>query len=106
MICSLDLLSIYLGLELASLGIYVIASSRRGSAYSTEAGLKYYRRGSRASALLLYGLSLLYASIGTLNLQEAGIIVYSYTYDYISMFSFILIVITLLFKLGVVPFHR
>ncbi len=72
MVSSADLITLYMGLELQSLALYVIASIRRDSAKSSEAGLKYFVLGALSSGLLLYGASLVYGYAGTT--QFAGIL--------------------------------
>ena len=71
MVSSGSLLTLYMGLELQSLALYVIAAFRRDSAKSTEAGLKYFVLGALSSGLLLYGASLVYGFAGTV--EFAGI---------------------------------
>ena len=65
MVSAGDLMALYMGLELQSLALYVVASLRRDSARSTEAGLKYFVLGALSSGLLLYGASLVYGYAGT-----------------------------------------
>jgi len=65
MVSAGDLMALYLGLELQSLALYVVAAMRRDSVRSTEAGLKYFVLGSLSSGLLLYGASLVYGYAGT-----------------------------------------
>ena len=65
MVSAGDLLTLYMGLELQSLSLYVVASLRRDSVRSTEAGLKYFVLGALSSGLLLYGASLTYGYAGT-----------------------------------------
>jgi NADH-quinone oxidoreductase subunit N len=65
MVSAGDLIALYMGLELQSLALYVIAALRRDSARSTEAGLKYFILGALSSGLLLYGASLTYGYAGT-----------------------------------------
>jgi NADH-quinone oxidoreductase subunit N len=72
MVSAGDLIALYMGLELQSLALYVVASLRRDSAKSTEAGLKYFILGALSSGLLLYGASLVYGFAGTT--QFSGII--------------------------------
>src|SRR4029079_896908 len=62
-----DLIMLYLGLELMSLALYVVAASNRDNAKSTEAGLKYFVLGARSSGMLLYGASLIYGFTGTVS---------------------------------------
>ncbi len=65
MVSSGDLMALYMGLELQSLALYVVAAMRRDSVKSTEAGLKYFILGALSSGLLLYGASLVYGYSGT-----------------------------------------
>ena len=65
MVSAGDLMALYMGLELQSLALYVVASLRRDSVKSTEAGLKYFVLGALSSGLLLYGASLVYGYAGT-----------------------------------------
>src|SRR5689334_7005152 len=67
LISASDLIALYLGLELMSLPLYVIAASNRENAKSTEAGLKYFVLGALSSGMLLYGASLIYGFTGTIN---------------------------------------
>ena len=62
-----DLIALYLGLELMSLALYVVAASNRDNVRSTEAGLKYFVLGALSSGMLLYGASLIYGFTGTVN---------------------------------------
>ena len=67
---SLDLLSVYLSLELITLSFYILATFQRSSAFSTEAGLKYFLLGAISSSLLLFGISFIYGFSGTTNLSH------------------------------------
>ena len=67
LISAADLIALYLGLELMSLPLYVVAASHRNSLRSTEAGLKYFVLGALSSGMLLYGASLVYGFTGTVN---------------------------------------
>jgi NADH-quinone oxidoreductase subunit N len=62
-----DLIALYLGLELMSLALYVVAASNRDNVRSTEAGLKYFVLGALSSGMLLYGASLIYGFTGTVS---------------------------------------
>src|SRR6478752_9358124 len=62
-----DLIMLYLGLELMSLALYVVAASNRDNAKSTEAGLKYFVLGALSSGMLLYGASMIYGFTGTVS---------------------------------------
>ena len=65
LISASDLIALYLGLELMSLPLYVVAASNRDNVRSTEAGLKYFVLGALSSGMLLYGASLIYGFTGT-----------------------------------------
>ncbi|MCH2548397.1 MAG: NADH-quinone oxidoreductase subunit N, partial [Alphaproteobacteria bacterium] len=74
MVSSGSLLTIYMGLELMSLPLYVLASIQRDSLRSTEAGLKYFVLGSLASGMMLFGMSLIYGFSGTISLDAMAMI--------------------------------
>lgn len=104
MVSAGDLMALYLGLELMSLALYVIASFRRDSVKSTEAGLKYFVLGSLSSGLLLYGASLTYGFTGTTSF--AGIIsVVQNEVPVGALFGLVFIMTGLAFKVSAVPFH-
>ena len=65
-----DFITAYLAIELQSLAFYVMASFKRNSSFSVEAGLKYFILGSFSSAILLFGISLLYCATGSLNFED------------------------------------
>ena len=69
MVSSNNLISIYLGLELQSLSLYILATINKNSLKSSEAGLKYFVLGSLSSGILLYGCSLIYGFTGNLNYE-------------------------------------
>lgn len=105
MVSSGDLMTLYMGLELQSLCLYVIAALRRDSVRSTEAGLKYFVLGALASGLLLYGASLTYGYAGTT--LYSGIIVAAGD-DQIGiglLFGLVFVVAGLAFKVSAAPFH-
>lgn len=105
MVSAGDLMSLYMGLELQSLALYVIASLRRDSIKSTEAGLKYFVLGALSSGLLLYGASLVYGYAGTT--QFAGIITVAQSGDVSIglLFGIVFLMSGLAFKVSAVPFH-
>ncbi|MDB5376524.1 MAG: NADH-quinone oxidoreductase subunit [Rubritepida sp.] len=106
MISANDLMSLYLGLELLSLPLYVLAAFDRDNPRSAEAGLKYFVLGALASGMLLYGASLVYGFAGTTNFDRladalsaeagisAGVIV-----------GIVFVIAALAFKIAAVPFH-
>ena len=73
MISSNDLMSFYLGLELQSLALYILASIDRDNLKSNEAGIKYFVLSALSSGLLLYGCSLLYGFTGSTNFEEINL---------------------------------
>ncbi|MCU0655460.1 MAG: NADH-quinone oxidoreductase subunit N [Polyangiaceae bacterium] len=102
-----DLLSLFLGLETMSLGVYALTGFRRGSTRSTEAALKYFLLGSFAAALLLYGGALLYGATGHTDLVGIG---KALAADQglpwpMVIFGFAMILVGLAFKVSAVPFH-
>ncbi len=107
MISANDLISLYVGLELQSLALYVIAAFRRDSARSSEAGLKYFVLGALSSGMLLYGCSMVYGFAGSTNFEtlaglfsrpggtpEIGVVV-----------GLVFVMAGLAFKISAVPFH-
>jgi NADH-quinone oxidoreductase subunit N len=98
-----DLIMLYLGLELMSLALYVVAASNRDNAKSTEAGLKYFVLGALSSGMLLYGASLIYGFTGTVSF--AGIAAAVTTGSVGIVFGLVFLLAGLCFKVSVVPFH-
>lgn len=107
MVSAHSLLTMYLGIELLSLPLYAMTACRRSLANATEAAMKYFVIGSIASAMLLYGISLLYGATGTLDFAEIAQHLTANTQDHIGLLSFslVFIVVGLGFKLAAVPFH-
>jgi len=106
LISSYDLLSIYLSIEFLSLIFYVLASWKKNSYFSAEAGLKYFILGSVASILFLFGSSLIYFALGTTNLGSLALLTDNLTTT--SPFIYLGLVFSvsaLLFKLGAAPYH-
>jgi len=104
MVSAGDLMALYMGLELQSLSLYVVASLRRDSLKSTEAGLKYFVLGALSSGLLLYGASLVYGFAGTTLFS--GII--ASTADGVSLgmlFGIVFLLAGFAFKVSAAPFH-
>ncbi len=104
MISAADLIALYLGLELMSLSLYVVAASNRDSVRSTEAGLKYFVLGALSSGMLLYGCSLIYGFTGTVSF--AGIAKATQGGAGIGLiFGLVFLFAGLCFKVSAVPFH-
>ncbi|NWG26870.1 MAG: NADH-quinone oxidoreductase subunit NuoN [Pseudorhodoplanes sp.] len=98
-----DLIALYLGLELMSLSLYVVAASNRDSLRSTEAGLKYFVLGALSSGMLLYGSSLIYGYTGTVSFT--GIAQAAGQGGLGLMFGLVFLFAGLCFKISAVPFH-
>jgi NADH-quinone oxidoreductase subunit N len=98
-----DLIMLYLGLELMSLALYVVAASNRDNAKSTEAGLKYFVLGALSSGMLLYGASLIYGFTGTVGF--VGIAAAAKTASAGLVFGLVFLLAGLCFKVSAVPFH-
>ena len=110
LVASVDILAAYLAIELQSLCLYVLASFKRDSAYSIEAGLKYFILGAFSSSLLLFGGSFLYGITGSTNLIDIASFFVEYNTlgsEIINLvnISIIFISVGLLFKLAAAPFH-
>jgi NADH-quinone oxidoreductase subunit N len=108
MVSANNLLSLYLGLEMQSLSLYVIASFNRDDGRSTEAGLKYFVLGAVASGMLLYGISLVYGFSGTTDFNSLGSLFVN-DQEPGAPIGFIIGVVFILsglsFKISAVPFH-
>ena len=103
MVSSNNLIGLYLGIELQSLSLYVLASLNRDSVKSTEAGVKYFVLGALSSGLLLYGCSLIYGFTGSTNYY---IIAENFDSRNLGLlFGLVFILIGLAFKISAVPFH-
>jgi NADH-quinone oxidoreductase subunit N len=113
MISAVDLLALYLGLELAGLAQYVLAASRRDDVRSSEAGLKYFVLGSLASGMMLFGISLIYGFTGTINFYEIATVISAIgrgellpvLASYGLVTGMVLLLAGLCFKISAVPFH-
>ena len=103
LISATDLIALYLGLELMSLSLYVIAAIDRDSAKSTEAGLKYFVLGALSSGMLLYGASLIYGATGQISF--AGIAQAAPQGGLALTFGLVFLLAGLCFKVSAVPFH-
>jgi len=103
MISSSDLIVFYMGLELQSLSLYVLASFNRDNLLSTESGLKYFVLSALSSGLLLYGFSLIYGFSGSTNFNEISINISDFQYGL--TFGIVFILVGLAFKISAVPFH-
>ncbi len=107
LVSSYSLLTLYLGLELLSLPLYVLVAFYRQNSQSIEAGIKYFVLGGLASGLMLYGISLLFGATGELSfvgiqqVLESGVEVHAV----LMQFGLVFLLVGLFFKLGAAPFH-
>jgi NADH-ubiquinone oxidoreductase chain 2 len=109
LISSLDLISMYLSIELQSFGVYILASLYRDSESATSAGLKYFLLGGLSSCIILLGSALLYTYTGLTNFESIySLISVSYTNNIIQgiTLGFLLIIIGFLFKIAAAPLHN
>jgi len=109
LISSLDLISMYLSIELQSFSLYILASLYRDSDSATAAGLKYFLLGGLSSCLILLGAALLYTFTGLTNFESIySLISVAYTNNIIQgiTLGFILIIIGFLFKIAAAPLHN
>lgn len=105
MISATDMLSLYLGLELQSLALYVIAAINRDSVRSTEAGLKYFVLGALSSGMLLYGISLVYGFTGHTDFASIAAAITEGERNIGFIFGMVFVLSGLAFKVSAVPFH-
>ncbi|MGB3146652.1 MAG: NADH-quinone oxidoreductase subunit NuoN, partial [Paracoccaceae bacterium] len=105
MVSAADLMTLYMGLELQSLSLYVVASIRRDSVKSSEAGLKYFVLGALSSGLLLYGASLTYGFTGTTDFAGILAAIEAGHGSVGLLFGLVFIITGLAFKVSAVPFH-
>ena len=109
MISAGDLMSLYLGLELQSLALYVVAAFRRDDVRSSEAGLKYFVLGALSSGMLLYGASLVYGFTGATRFEDIATIARGTSsgagIGIGLIFGMVFLLVGLAFKISAVPFH-
>ncbi|MGG5808369.1 NADH-quinone oxidoreductase subunit NuoN [Falsiroseomonas sp. CW058] len=105
MVSANDLMTLYMGLELLSLSLYVIAAFDRDNPRSAEAGLKYFVLGALASGLLLYGASLVYGFAGTTNFDRLADALSGGTVGTGLVVGLVFVMAGLAFKVSAVPFH-
>lgn len=105
MVSANDLLSLYVGLELQSLALYVLAAFHRGNLNATEAGVKYFVLGALASGLLLYGSSLVYGFAGTTSFAGLAQALTGAQDNVGVIVGVVFVICGLAFKISAVPFH-
>jgi len=104
---ALDLVVLFVALETMSIGVYVLVGFKRTDIKSNEAALKYFILGSAASAIMLFGVALLYGALGTMNISDIAqsVIANNSTSNPIFTLGAVLVVVGFLFKVATVPFH-
>ncbi|MEO9338008.1 NADH-quinone oxidoreductase subunit NuoN [Mesorhizobium sp. SB112] len=105
MISANDMLALYVGLELQSLALYVVASINRDNVRSTEAGLKYFVLGALSSGMLLYGISLVYGYTGNTGFDAIAAALTGGERQLGLVFGLVFVLAGLAFKISAVPFH-
>jgi len=108
MVSANDLISLYLGIELQSLSLYILATIRRDSVKSAEAGLKYFVLGALSSGILLYGMSMVYGFSGSTSFGNLSIVFENYSDNNSNIgviVGLVFIMAGLAFKVSAVPFH-
>jgi NADH-quinone oxidoreductase subunit N len=105
MISANDMIALYMGLELQSLALYVVAAINRDSQRSTEAGLKYFVLGALSSGMLLYGASLVYGYTGHTGFDEIAAAISGGERSLGLIFGLVFLLAGVAFKISAVPFH-
>jgi NADH-quinone oxidoreductase subunit N len=110
LVSSFDLISLYLAIELQSLCLYVLAAAKKDSTFSTESGLKYFILGSFSSGLLLFGISIIYGTVGTTNFENLSLLFAGSNDVLINLESSIIIGLVFIsaaffFKIAAAPLH-
>ncbi|MFK7049836.1 MULTISPECIES: NADH-quinone oxidoreductase subunit N [Flavobacterium] len=100
-----NLAMFFLGIEVLSISLYVLAASNRLNLRSNEAGMKYFLMGAFASGVILFGITLIYGATGSFDLQTIYQIVHTTTYPQWYNIGLLFLLIGMLFKVAAVPFH-
>jgi len=102
---ALDLITMYVGLELMALTVYILVAYRRNNALSMEAALKYFILGALSSAILLYGITFIYGYTGSTNYSAIATFMKGASSEPIAMVGVLLIIVGFCFKVAMFPFH-
>jgi NADH-quinone oxidoreductase subunit N len=105
MVSASNFIALYMGLELQSLALYVLAAFNRDSVRSSEAGLKYFVLGSLSSGMMLYGISMIYGFAGTMDFVSVAKVVHTGGVSIGLTFGLVFLIAGLAFKISAVPFH-
>jgi NADH-quinone oxidoreductase subunit N len=105
MVSASSFLALYMGLELQSLALYVLAAFNRDSVRSSEAGLKYFVLGALSSGMMLYGISFIYGFTGSTEFGQVALVIKASGVHTGLIFGIVFLIAGLAFKVGAVPFH-
>lgn len=105
MAAATDLIIVFLGIELMSICLYVLAGFVRTSTLSNESSMKYFLLGAFATGFLLYGIALLYGATGTTNISTITLQFETYASSLLFLAGIAMLIVGLAFKIGAVPFH-
>ena len=106
MVSAVNMLTVYLGLELLALSLYAMVALYRDNSAASEAAMKYFVLGALASGMLLYGISMIYGATGSLDLQTVNQVLSDGGERSVgARFGLVFVIVGLAFKLGAVPFH-
>ena len=105
MVSASNFIALYMGLELQSLALYVLAAFNRDSVRSSEAGLKYFVLGSLSSGMMLYGISLIYGFTGSVDFVTVAHVIKASGVSTGLIFGIVFLLAGLAFKISAVPFH-
>ena len=95
----------FLGIEVLSISLYILAASNRLNLKSNEAGMKYFLMGSFASGIILFGICLIYGATGSFDLNSISQIIHTTNYPQWYFIGIVFLIIGMLFKIATVPFH-
>lgn len=106
MVSSQNLLMLFLGIEILSIPLYILAASQKDDLHSNEAGMKYFLMGSFATGILLFGMALIYGATGTTEINSIWTTLLGGGFNRnIMILGVFMIMIALMFKVGAAPFH-
>lgn len=105
MVSSSNMTMFFIGLEVLSISLYILAGSKKKDIRSNEAAMKYFLMGSFASGILLFGITLVYGASGSFNLYDIAAYAATGQVDAIFQIGVVLILVAMLFKISAVPFH-
>jgi NADH-quinone oxidoreductase subunit N len=105
MTCSVELLMVFVGLEISSISTYIMAGFRKGQAAATESSIKYFLLGSFATAFFLYGIALAFGATGSTRIDSISLGLSTTTTPTLALLALALIIIGIGFKVSAAPFH-